>query len=569
MSQDSVSNLAYKILKGFERYYRLFSRITAEAPYLFGQARWRDLQNNAKKRLDNYDQIIAELVSEVYFDFSKEYKDIDFWRLVKEEFTILIKQHPQFELAETFYNSVYSKVFKHAVISDEGMFVYPSQSHQTGRFLHQVVTHYEVTGKISSTIDKIFNDYPFTAPTGNRQRDLHNVARALKKHMGLKKLMSISSVDMLKPVFYRNKAAYIVGRTNSPKGRTPFVLAILNEGGKLYMDTILLERKDLSSLFGFARSYFFADSQHPAEIVAFLKELMPNKKVFELYSAIGFHKHSKTDFYRNFLNHINKSDDLFEAAPGIKGLVMTVFHLPSYGVVFKVIKDKFAPSKPITREYVKNRYQLVKTHDRVGRMADTHEFSNFRFPLHRFSQKLIDELKETTPSSIQIQDDELIIKHLYIERKLQPLNLYLAEHADNDERLEAVMEEYGNAIKEIAAANIFPGDMLLKNFGVSRRGRVIFYDYDEISYMTDCNFRVLPKTPNGDVDPALSVNKGDIFPEQFATFVLYNARYREFFNRYHSDLLDAYYWQRLQQDIANGQIKDVFPYSRKKRFKQI
>ena len=84
----------------------------------------------------------------------------------------------------------------------------------------------------------------------------------------------------------------------------------------------------------------------------------------------------------------------------------------------------------------------------------------------------------------------LVIQHVYIERRMIPLNIYLQE-AGPEQMAHAVVE-YGNAIKDLVSANIFPGDMLWKNFGVTRHGKVVFYDYDEIEYITDCNFRRVP-----------------------------------------------------------------------------
>jgi isocitrate dehydrogenase kinase/phosphatase len=310
------------------------------------------------------------------------------------------------------------------------------------------------------------------------------------------------------------------------------------------------------------------DAQVPSQIVTFLKTLMPHKELAELYSCIGFKKHSKTMFYRSFVNHLGKSDDKYVIAPGIKGMVMSVFTLPSYDIVFKVIKDKFTPPKEVTHEIVRQKYRLVTRHDRVGRMADTQEFSYFSFDRNRFSDELLAELQSVAPSKLIIEDDKIIIKHLYTERRMQPLNLYLA-HASDKQILEA-MDEYGNAIKQLAAANIFPGDMLLKNFGVTRHGRVVFYDYDEICFITDCNFRKIPEPKTEEQamssQPWYTVGEFDVFPEEFRLFFSGNPKAKEAFDSLHGDLYETDYWVNLQQDILNGKVVDVFPYRRKKRF---
>jgi isocitrate dehydrogenase kinase/phosphatase len=321
-------------------------------------------------------------------------------------------------------------------------------------------------------------------------------------------------------------------------------------------------------IFSFTRSYFMVEASVPSRIVYFLKTLMPHKELAELYNAIGLNKHGKTEFYRSFVNHLARSADQFIVAPGIKGMVMSVFTLPSYDIVFKVIKDHFDPPKDMTQETVREKYRLVSRHDRVGRMADTQEYSYFHFPRHRFSKELLNELKEVAPSLLEITADEIIIRHLYTERKMIPLNLYLTQATE--EETEEVMDEYGNAIKQIASANIFPGDMLLKNFGVTRHGRVVFYDYDEICFLSECHFRKIPEPRTEEEalssQPWYSVGPNDIFPEEFRLFFTGNPAAKRLFEKHHSDLYQAEFWQSLQQNIAAGKVEDMFPYRRKKRF---
>jgi isocitrate dehydrogenase kinase/phosphatase len=310
----------------------------------------------------------------------------------------------------------------------------------------------------------------------------------------------------------------------------------------------------------------------PSAYVQFLRNMLTNKPRSEIYAILGLHKQGKTLFYRDFLHHMRHSSDSFAIAPGIRGLVMMVFALPSFPYVFKMIKDVIPPPKETTREQIKEKYLLVKYHDRVGRMADTLEYSNVAFPRSRFGEELLHELKQVAPSQIEEEGDEIIIKHLYIERRMVPLNLWLTEveNENNLLMLEHGVKEYGNAIKELVTANIFPGDMLYKNFGVTRHGRVVFYDYDEIEYITDCNFRKIPKARNEDdemaSEPWYSIAKNDIFPEQFGVFLLGNAHIKQYFLKHHADLLTAEFWKGRQQRIREGHLDDVFPYPLSVRF---
>jgi isocitrate dehydrogenase kinase/phosphatase len=340
-------------------------------------------------------------------------------------------------------------------------------------------------------------------------------------------------------------------------------------GDGLCLDAILLDPREIAVLFAFSRAYFMVDIEVPSAYVEFLASMLPGKPRAELYTSLGLQKHGKTLFYRDFLHHLKHSTDAFVIAPGIRGLVMIVFTLPSYPYVFKVIRDTISPIKNIDRQTVKDKYLLVKRHDRVGRMADTLEYTDVAFPRSRFDPALIAELEREVPSLVEEEDDTLIVKHLYIERRMTPLNLYL-DQGDEQQVRQAVREYGSNAIRELASVNIFPGDMLFKNFGVTRGGKVVFYDYDEIEYLTDCNFRKVP-TPRNEEDEMsgevwYSVGPKDVFPETFAPFLLGNPAIREVFMAEHADLLDPAFWQGHKQEILAGYVHDVFPYEAQKRF---
>ena len=337
-------------------------------------------------------------------------------------------------------------------------------------------------------------------------------------------------------------------------------------------DAVLLRRAELGSLFSLARAYFMVDMEVPSGYVQFLRAIMPNKPRSELYIMLGLGKQGKTMFFRDFIYHLHHSEDKFIMAPGIRGLVMLVFTLPSYPYVFKIIKDVFGASKNMDRATVKRKFKMVKQVDRVGRMADTLEFSNVLFPLNRFDDEVLQELQTLAPSCFEIDGEQLIIKHLYIERRMEPLNIHLdrMERSNNIDGLEHAIKEYGSAIREMAQANIFPGDMLWKNFGVTRFGRVVFYDYDEIEYMTDCSFRRIPPAPDFETEMSgeiwYAVGKNDVFPEEFSTFLLASPVLRKVFHKHHADLLSPKFWQDSQQKIRDGHVEDFFPYPQELRF---
>src|SRR5687767_402589 len=522
----------------------------------------------ARERIQMYDQRVQEGVDALLESYPEAERDETLWPAIKLAYIGLLHEHRQPECAETFYNSVACQVLHRRYYRNEFIFWRPAVA--TEHLEGEAPTYrcyYPVKDGLRGTLRAIVANFALSNPWEDAGRDLRNVIGALRKlfprparaHPDLQ-------VQVLNSLFFRNKGAYIVGRLINGNAEHPFALPILqNERGEIYLDALLAGEDQLLVLFSFARAYFFVDMEVPAGYVSFLRWLMPRKPRAELYMAVGLAKQGKTLFYRDLHYHLKHSTDQFVVAPGIKGMVMLVFTLPSFPYVFKLIRDRFAPPKDIDRQTVKDKYLMVKLHDRVGRMADTLEYSLVALPLERFSGALLAELQRECASIVEIDGDELVLGHVYIERRMQPLNLHIEElRRDGDpERLRTALKDYGNAIKELAGAGIFPGDMLLKNFGVTRHDRVVFYDYDEIQPMEEITFRSIPPPTSYEeelaAEPYWSVGACDVFPEQFERFLIANPRARAMFLEHHRDLLDPRFWAGKQQRVRAGVLEDVFP----------
>ena len=564
--------IAEAILQGFDKHFTIFQEYTAGAKQRFEKADWKAEHEASRQRILLYDSRVDEAILELKQEFNPGRFDESLWKDVKQDYIQLLQNHNQPELAETFYTSLFCRQFRRRYFNNDYIFVRSAVSTEyieADRPAYHV--YYPATVGLRTTITKILQQCKFSIPFENQKRDVQDITKALCQHYRnqQRKARLNFQLQVISTIFFRNKAAYIVGRAINDFDVIPFAIPILNnEQGGLYVDALLIGEDAVSQLFEFSFVYFMVEHPVPSAIVAFLQELMPARSKADLYSAIGYHKHGKSAFYRDFLHHLKYSDDELIVAPGIRGMVMAVFTLPSYPYVFKVIRDKFAPPKETDRRTVERKYQLVKQHDRVGRMADMLEYSNVAFPCERFSDELLKELLDLCASSIEFDGDDVVIRHVYIERRMMPLNLDMAEA--NDQRLEKLMRGYGKAIKELAAANIFPGDMLFKNFGVTPLGRVVFYDYDEISYLTDCNFRKIPppRYPEDEMsgEPWYSIAPNDVFPEEFATFLLSDPRTRAVFMKYHGDLLEPEFWWQKQKNIRRGVYEHVFPYPETMRF---
>jgi isocitrate dehydrogenase kinase/phosphatase len=428
--------------------------------------------------------------------------------------------------------------------------------------------YYPLATGLAPALRELIIDLGLAGPFRDVEHDIACASAVLDEHYGRSPHpASDRQIQVLRTLFFRNKGAYLIGRLIDDGEVTPLAIPILRDAsGRLQLDALLLGDERIEALFNFSRAYFMVAMDVPSAYVGFLRSLMPSKPESELYTMLGLHKQGKTLFYRDLLNHLRHSHDRFVTAPGIRGLVMAVFTLPSFPYVFKIIKD--LRGKDMSREFIARQYHLVKLHDRVGRMADTWEYSNVPLPRARIDPQLLAELRELAPSVIEEDGDSIVIRHLYIERRMVPLNIHLERVAG--EALEQAVIEYGHAIREMVAANIFPGDMLYKNFGITRQGRVVFYDYDEVAYLTDCNFREIPppRTPEDELsaEPWYAVGPNDVFPEEFASFLLGNPRVRAIFEAHHGELLHAAFWRERQQRILAGELEDVFPYPAAQRF---
>jgi isocitrate dehydrogenase kinase/phosphatase len=566
---ETAGAIARLILAGFDRHYRLFRETAQRAKTLFERADWRTMAALARERIHLYDQRVSEAVDAVLGEFPQAATDESLWPAIKLAYIGLLPEHRQPECAETFYNSVACQVLHRRYYHNEFIFWRPAVA--TEHLEGDAPTYrcyYPLKRGLRATLAEIATSFGLANPFENLARDLRSIVRALRRHFPRPVRARPSlQIQVLSTLFFRNKAAYIIGKVINGHREFPFAVPILqNERRELFLDALLFEADELQILFSFARAYFHVDMEVPAAYVSFLRTLMPRKPRAETYMAVGLHKQGKTLFYRDLHYHLKHSSDNFVIAPGIKGMVMLVFTLPSFPYVFKVIRDRFAPPKDLDRQTVKDKYLLVKMHDRVGRMADTLEYSLVALPLDRFDPALVEELKSEAGSSVEFEDDKIVIGHMYIERRMQPLNLYLAEaNSEGDlPRVRHALLEYGNAIKELASAGIFPGDMLLKNFGVTRHERVVFYDYDEIAPMTECNFRRIPPPRSWEdemsAEPYYSVGPHDVFPEQFAQFLVADPKARQIFLEYHADLMDPAYWQARQDQLHAGIQADVFPY---------
>ncbi len=569
-----AEEIARAILDGFDTHYRHFRQSGVTALGRWERCDWAGIRSEGQARNDWYDTRVLEAAALIRERFAKRTREEALWPAIKRAYIALLLEHKQPECAETFYNSVARRVLARRYYGNQYIFNRPaiSTEHLEGDE-PSYRCYYPDSNDLRPTLRAALAEFGIRLPFRDLERDLEYVMRAVNEHfpMGWERRPNFQ-IHVLRSMFFRNKAAYVVGRVVNGAVTWPFVIPLIHdddEGQHICIDTILLDEKSIGRLFSLERAYFFVDMEVPSAYVHFIASLVPHKPRAEIYTMVGLQRQGKTLFFRDLEHHLKHSTDRFVIAPGTKGMVMVVFTLPSYPYVFKVIRDWFVPPKDTDRDQVEAKYRFVKLHDRVGRMTDTLAFGYVAFPRARLDDTVVTELERLAPSMIEEEDESIVLQHFYIERRLVPLDVYLRD-VDAMRAAEAI-HEYGQTIKDLAAANIFPGDLLLKNFGLTRFGRVLFYDYDEICELTDCRFRRLPKPRNDEeemsAEPFFNVDVNDVFPEQFPSFLFPPGNQRETFVRLHPELADPAWWVAMQDRLRAGIQEDFFAYGQEIRFR--
>ena len=554
---------ARHLVAAFAAYNAEFRAITRRAPLRFDSRDWKGSQRDAVERIELYERFVNQTVAELRAELGAAALDRASWRAIRAEFAALIGELPDPEFTKTFFSSVTRRLFGTVGVAPDIEFVATDLDPLAGVDTSGGTNTYVNHGSLPLLFEDLLGDVRFRSPWRDLDKSIAHVASEVRAYLDAHaERRAVEKVEVLKPVFYQVSRAYIVGRVVGRGLLAPLVIALKNTDSGMLVDAVMLAEDDVSIVFGYTRSYYHVDLERVAEAVVFLRSIMPKKPVSELFTVLGRARQGKTERYRELMRHLERTDDLFIHAPGERGLVMVCFTLPSFDVVFKVIRDRFPPPKTVLREEVMAKYQMVFIHDRAGRLVDAQEFRRLRFPRARFSPELLAELAAEAALTVREDGADLVFDHMYVERRMTPLNLYLRS-ASPEAALRAAVD-YGQCIRDLACTDIFPGDLLLKNFGVTRHGRVIFYDYDELCRVTDCNFREVPQASNDEdemrAEAWFYVAENDVFPETFMRFLAFGDAERAALLRVHAEILTARYWRDVQWRLREGEVLEVLPY---------
>ena len=563
--RNLIAECSQIIYDGFIRYNNNFHRVTKRARTRFEQRDWLGHQQDIVDRVDLYEKSVHRIVLSLHKTLGDRVDNKKLWHEIRSYFGERLDQVPDNDFIKTFFNSTTRRIFGTEGLDSQIEFIQSGPSGDLHLIMSLNIKRYPYWGSLSGTFETILHDFSFRIPYDDLGNNALRIAKQIITYTkeNMNDDVKFIRIEFIDSFFYQAARAYLVGKIILKKGKVPIVIAFKNEHGGIMVDAVFMNEREISLIFGYTRSYYFADPNSVVGAVHFLKSILPKKPVDELYTVLGRLRQGKTERHRIFTEHLSNTTDKFIHAEGETGLVMIVFTLPSYNLVFKVIRDKFGYPKTISRKDVIEKYKLVSKHDRAGRLIDTQEFLNLKFPVDRFSSELQTELLQAASNSVRQEGDKLLLKHVYIERRVRPLNLYINE-ASEEEATYAVID-YGQSIKDLAQTNIFTGDLLLKNFGVTQHNRVIFYDYDEVSLITDCNFRDIPEASDYEnemlSDTWYFVGEHDIFPEEFIRFLSMNSTLKQAFIKHHQDLLTAEYWRKIQLKQLRGEVSLVVPYT--------
>ncbi|WP_067562420.1 bifunctional isocitrate dehydrogenase kinase/phosphatase [Halofilum ochraceum] len=558
-----VAEAARRIHDGFERYNLQFRRITDRARRRFEERDWKGQFEDIAARVELYERWANRTERTLRASLGDHVTDHDLWPDIRACFGLRVEAMPDAGFMKTFFNSITRRIFGTLGVDPQVEFVRPPPEEGITSL---TMRRYPCWNELEATCAAVLRDFQVRVPFADRAGGAGVMARAIRDHFDDPGIDTrCLRLEFIDTHFFQGTRAYLVGRIRMADRSQPIVVALRNADDGIRVDATLLHEEQIGVVFSYTRSYYFADPTSVVAAVQFLHSLLPTKPIDELYTVLGRLRQGKTERYRALVEHLDHTQDSFIHAAGDAGLVMIVFTLPSFNLVFKVMRDVFRPPKKTTHAHVDGRYQLVARHDHAGRLIDTQHFRNLELPRERFSPELYDELMRECGRTVGHDGDQLMFHRVYVERRVRPLNLHIRE-VDGEEAERAILD-YGRCIKDLAETNIFAGDLLLKNFGVTSSGRVVFYDYDEVSLVTDCSFRELPEPDEDDFslqDPGTMqyVGPNDIFPEEFIRFLSLPRTLREAFMEAHGDLFTADYWRDVKRRRQDGEIAEIVPYVR-------
>ena len=118
------------MIEGFNRHYQLFREYGQQAKQLFEEGDWKGVQDAVRDRIHSYDNRSTETAKLIGSRYGTDSLDDATLQQLKLHYIGQMINHKQPELAETFFNSVCSRLLHRTYFHNDYIFARPAVSTQ-------------------------------------------------------------------------------------------------------------------------------------------------------------------------------------------------------------------------------------------------------------------------------------------------------------------------------------------------------------------------------------------------------------------------------------------------------
>lgn len=580
--RQEAAGAAAIILRAHRGYLAEFDAITAQARETFESRDWGRGARNADHRAGIYRTALDRTWRDVQRQFGDRALDREFWLAAREIYLERVFRDYDSDLALSFFYSTMRIAFGAKDVpveyDDDGL---AARSHVWNpRPVWDVYSASE--RELPQSIRTLLARQGFRTPLAGIENAAEVAAerllRAWQREIddGKARDPHPRQLQMLKPVFFRDQEAYLAGKLRASHGELPVVFALRNDDRGITLDAVLTGKEDMRNiLFISTRSTFHVRTDEYREVLAFLDTLAPERGHPAMCAVLGFTHPARVALNQALRRHLRETGERFAQVPGRTGMAMVVFAPPGFPYVFKVIRDHSPKPGWTGRGRVMDLYRWVHEMNRGRLMLDAWMYRNLHFPRRLFEDNIARELLRSAPHSVLLDGDTLVLRHVYAQRRVRPLNTFFDEVRDGALRVRAV-DALGTFIKDLAAMGFFMGDCygLPFNTGLTHGFNVALFDFDDLGPLERYRFRETPPPPgeqdellwNSEVDGAwFSMAENDVLVDEWERFLGVPPELREYFRQRHGSLFTTEYWRDVQRRVAGGELHYVLPYPAERR----
>ncbi|MEN8130917.1 MAG: isocitrate dehydrogenase kinase/phosphatase AceK regulatory subunit [Pseudomonadota bacterium] len=535
---EKLDQVTETIHQQFLDYYGDFSKIAERAPALFMAGELDERLKDDLLRVQLYrleiDQSVASaqaILGEVSYDCRR-------WNRMRQQF----KKKYGDELANTYFTSVMRKVFAQKGISIE--FGNDGIGHRQIE-PDRIVRHYPFKRRahLGKAIQIALGDSVFSGSLSAKiTQDTDVIVDIINEQ--LEKKVDLTSMEVLRPTFFRGKGAYLVGQLRTKAEIIPVIFSVVHSPEGVQIDAVLVGYQATRSfLFSSTRSAFTVSTRHYRELYSFLQRLFPDENPAYIFDLIGFTHPAKISLLQQF-RKITRTGERCQYVG--TGPVDLVFGLRGFPLVFKIIRRGLPDRESIIDNFIK-----VHAIDRLGQVLDSLDYRNLKFQRNHFSEELIEKLKEEQPEDVILTSEHIVLKRVYVARRIIAVSDYIRTASKKEVR--QVLLGVGWNIKHLAAMGFLPRSLGLEHFGFTTWDRVVYLNNASLIDIRLFHFR-------DQQDTTLGMERYSADPAAFEQDLNIPQQHRDMFRAVHGDLYLPYFWEDRKIKVYNGQYPDIFPY---------